>query len=222
MFEDSLDFLYQRLESTLAVYIQMPHIKQQTARDVEKIKEETLRTHRDLKYHCKTHGLESQYIHDPESESNEKQPDAKANQENTPSIEEYTEGPDFFEYFPETLSIKLSETEERIAQLCDIRIEEGLLPPVDWSSDITFVYEENDGRESSTVEKMEAIEETIQIVQRRKMLAYFAAQEKIQKPDSQELPTLLQTLRAEIMTLQESLDMITRRISWANGEEEDK
>lgn len=76
-------------------------------------------------------------------------------------------------------------------------------------------YEEDDGSESSPLQKMKILEEVLQIVLRRKMIIYFECSEKIRACPHPEVHDHLYALQQEVESIQRSVSMLSNRIQWA-------
>lgn len=222
--ESNLEFMYENLELNLIMYVKNVGIRTRAANEVRKYIQEIWNTIRHLTLHCEKHSLESQYIFQVQAEGEGGEGDIKSDtsDDNCLSLEEYIDDPNYFTSFPEALNVSLSEAEKQIQQLCHVDIENSLLPSMAWWKEIGLVYEEEDGTESSMLKKMEAVEGVIEIIQRRKMLIYFYAHQKIQEETSPEIMHHLETLKGEIETIQTSLNMLTRRIVWETQEDANK
>ncbi|MCB9806653.1 hypothetical protein H6768_01935 [Candidatus Peribacteria bacterium] len=92
------------------------------------------------------------------------------------------------------------------------------MPDVIESDILSFIYREEDGTESTTLQKMEALEGALQILQRRKMITYFHAHRFEKTHPNEEIQYHLNILKHEIEHMQSCINMITSRIDWEDNE----
>lgn len=207
--EESLDYLYQKLETTLFTYTQFTSELATLTTEIRKITWDIIRLHWDLSLHCKKHNLESQHIAQASESSGESTDNAYL------SVEEYLESPDFFEYFPPVLTTEKSDAERNLLVLCDISIADELLPAVlEWAK-VELNYKEDDDSDCSNLQKMTILEEVLQIVLRRKMIIYFECSQHTKKHPNPESSLHLSALKKEIESMQWPITMLSNRIEWA-------
>jgi hypothetical protein len=209
--EESLDYLYGRYETTLYTYVQLWSVEQvKLTADIREISGNIIKTYRDLSHHCQKHNLTSQHI----ITVSEWEEELDSSHEGALSINEYLDNPDYFEIFPDTLITQKSDSEKNLLVLCDVSIEKEFLPTVlEWNK-VHMFYQEDDGSESSPIQKMKILEEVLQIVLRRKMIIYFECSEKIRACPHEEAQHHLSTLKQEIESMHRSVLMLSNRIQW--------
>lgn len=128
------------------------------------------------------------------------------------TIEQYLDNPDYFTSFPSELSAPKSESERILEVVCGIMHDH---PALRYNSGpIQFVYIESDGSESSDVEKMKLIKSIVQDTIERKMFLYFHATKWLEDNENDEAEHYKYILENEILSMENALQMISRRIKW--------
>jgi len=84
------------------------------------------------------------------------------------------------------------------------------------TSTIELIYQEDDGSESPEIEKMKLIKSIVQSVIERKTAIYFHASKWLEEKENEEVQHHKYALEDEILHLENALQIISRRIRWAD------
>lgn len=84
------------------------------------------------------------------------------------------------------------------------------------TSTIELIYQEDDGSESPEIEKMKLIKSIVQSFIERKTAIYFHASKWLEENENEEVQHHKYALEDEILHLENALQIISRRIRWAD------
>lgn len=209
--EKKITALRKKYRNTLKLFLEIENTE-----DVKKIENAIIDAYANLESHCLKNRLKSNMLVTNTPLDTPDLPNTENSLHDVISLTEYLEQPDYFLNFPDALLAPKSESEHVLELICHIELN----PIFNYHSGeepIHFIYQENDGSDSPDIEKMLLLEGVISTILERKMALFFHATQWLEDNENEEVEYHKDALDTEINTMEEALEMLSRRIRWEHN-----